>query len=87
MFIRVKIKPNNRINKIEKMEGDFLCIKVKSPREKGLANKDLIATLSLSFNIPKSAISIKSGLTSPNKMIEIDDTYASLVFDKLTEFS
>jgi uncharacterized protein len=87
MFIRIKVKANSRENKVDKMEGDYLTVKVKSPREKGLANNDLIKTLSLCFSIPKSSIEIKSGSTSPKKMIIIDDVYASIVFDKLSEFS
>ncbi len=87
MFLKVKVKANARINSIEKMEGEFLVVKVKSPREKGLANKNLIQTISDNFNIPKSAIVIKSGETSPKKILEIDDLYANLVFDKLSFFT
>jgi uncharacterized protein (TIGR00251 family) len=87
MFLKVKVKANARINSIEKMEGEFLVVKVKSPREKGLANKHLIQTLSDEFKVPKSAIFIKSGETSTKKILEIDDLYASLVFEKLSFFT
>jgi len=87
MFLKVKVKANAKINSIEKMEGEFLVVKVKSPREKGLANKHLIQTISDEFKIPKSSIAIKTGETSIRKILEIDDFYANLVFDKLSFFT
>lgn len=84
MFLRVKVKANSRENKIEKMVGDFLMVKVKSPREKGLANKALISLLCDTFKIPKTAIEIKSGSSAIKKLLLIDDAYASLVFEALS---
>ena len=87
MLLKVKVKANSYINKLLKKEGDSLVISVKAPREKGLANKHLINTLSEAFSIPKEAITIQSGEFSLKKLIVIDDSYANLVFEKLSSLS
>jgi uncharacterized protein (TIGR00251 family) len=84
MILKVKVKANGYENKIVKREGDFLVVSVKSPREKGLANKNLIETLSKEFSIPKKAITIESGLTSIKKIVVIEESYANLVFERLS---
>lgn len=87
MFLRIRVKANAREDVIHKAEGDYLVVKVKAPREKGLANKALIKILSKEFAIPGSSISIKSGHTSLKKAIEIEESYANLVFEKLSLLS
>ncbi|MCH9617714.1 MAG: hypothetical protein SP4CHLAM5_10870 [Chlamydiia bacterium] len=87
MLLRIKVKANTSQSKIHKMEGNYLVVYTKAPREKGLANKELIGIISENFNISKSAITIQSGSTSVTKMIHIEDAYASLVFERLSMFS
>jgi uncharacterized protein (TIGR00251 family) len=87
MIIRVRVKANAREDAISKKEGDYLVVKVKAPREKGLANASLLKTLSKEFLIPLSAIAIKSGHTCLKKTIEVQEPYAKLVFEKLSQFS
>ena len=84
MLLKVKVKANCYENKIIKREGAFLVVSIKAPREKGLANKNLIETLSKEFSIPKSSLTIKSGTTSIKKLIVIEDIYANLVFERLS---
>ena len=38
----------------------------------GKANKELIELLADKYDVPKSQIRIKSGLSSKNKLVEID---------------
>ncbi len=87
MLLKIKVKANSYENKILKKEGDCLVVSVKAPREKGLANKNLIATLSKEFSIPKNSISIKSGITSIKKLILIEEIHANLVFERLSSVS
>jgi uncharacterized protein (TIGR00251 family) len=87
MLLRIKVKANTSLSKIHKMEGNYLVVYTKAPREKGLANKELIRLLSENFNVPKSAITIKSGNRSITKMLCIEDFYANLVFEGLSIFS
>ncbi|MGB5594483.1 MAG: DUF167 domain-containing protein [Crocosphaera sp.] len=70
--IQVKVKPNAKQQKIEEStEGNFI-ISLKSPPTEGKANQELIKLLGKRFNVPKSHISIKSGVSSRQKLIEIE---------------
>ncbi len=69
---RVKVKPNSKQQSIkEETDGSF-TIHLKSPPVDGKANDELIKLLAEKFAVPKSKIRIKSGLSSRQKLIEID---------------
>ncbi|HBE57281.1 MAG TPA: hypothetical protein DEG17_19675 [Cyanobacteria bacterium UBA11149] len=69
---QVKVKPNSKQQKIEESEDGTLIVHLKSPPVDGKANKELIELLAKKFNVPKSKIIIKSGLSSKIKTIDID---------------
>ena len=54
-------------------------IAVASPAEKGRANKALIAFLAQQLGMPRKALAIDSGTTSPLKMIRINGAEAGQV--------
>ena len=68
---QVKVKPNSRQQKIEEQTDGSLTVHLKSPPVDGKANDELIQILSKKFDVPKSSIRIKSGLSSRNKLVEI----------------
>ncbi|MFN9599180.1 MAG: DUF167 domain-containing protein [Dolichospermum sp.] len=68
----VKVKPNSQQQKIEELANGSLNVHLKSPPIDGKANEELIKLLAKKFDVPKSAITIKSGVTSRNKLIIID---------------
>lgn len=70
--IRVKVKPNAKQQKIEQTEDGSLIVSLKSPPVDGKANQELIQLLAKEFQVTRSQISIKSGASSKNKLIEID---------------
>ena len=71
MKISVKIKPNSKTEAVEILpDGEFL-VRVKAPAKEGRANEALIVALKNHFNVPKSRISIASGLGSKNKIVDI----------------
>ncbi|MBE9233954.1 MAG: DUF167 domain-containing protein [Cuspidothrix sp.] len=70
---RVKVKPNAKQQKIEELADGSLNVHLKSPPVDGKANEELIKLLAKNFDVPKSSIRIKSGATSRQKLIEIDD--------------
>jgi hypothetical protein len=72
---QVKVKPNSKQQKIEESEDGTLIVHLKSPPVDGKANKELIDLLAKRFNVPKSKIIIKSGLSSKTKVIEIDTNW------------
>ncbi|GAX37735.1 DUF167 domain-containing protein [Nodularia sp. NIES-3585] len=69
---RVKVKPNSKEQKIEEQNDGSWTIKLKSPPVDGKANEELIKLLAKKFNVPKAHVRIKSGLSSRQKLIEID---------------
>ncbi len=68
---KVKVKPNSRVPKIIEEEDGSLTIHLKSPPVDGKANEELIKVLADKFDVPKSYITIKSGLSSRQKIVEI----------------
>jgi len=67
----VKVKPNSKTQSIEEMADGSLKVKLKSPPVDGKANKELIELLAEKFNVSKSDVQIKSGLSSKTKLIEV----------------
>lgn len=72
MKITVKVKPKSKQQKIEKKEDGVWIVKLKSPPLDGKANEELITLIAQECNVKKSQVTIKSGLSSQNKIIEID---------------
>ncbi|MBD2041676.1 DUF167 domain-containing protein [Microcoleus sp. FACHB-672] len=69
--IKVKVKPNSKQQTIqEEPDGSFM-VHLKSPPVDGKANEELIKLLAKKFEIPKFQITIKSGLSSRNKLVEL----------------
>ncbi len=71
MLLYLKIKPNQRFDRIEKSGSDWL-IRLKAPAIDGKANEQLIKYLSELLGLPKSKIVLKKGQSSRIKCIEID---------------
>jgi uncharacterized protein len=67
----VRLKPNARREKVEAVEGGTLAVWVNAPPVEGRANAALIELLSETLDIPKSYLSIKRGLGSKNKVVEV----------------
>jgi uncharacterized protein (TIGR00251 family) len=71
-ILRVKVKPNSKNQNLEEEADGSLAVRLKSPPVNGKANEELIRLLAKRFNVPKSGIRIKSGLSSKSKLVEID---------------
>jgi uncharacterized protein (TIGR00251 family) len=69
---RVKVKPNSKDQSIKEEADGSLTVSLKSPPVEGRANQELIKLLAEKFDVPKSRIKIKSGLSSRQKLIDID---------------
>ncbi|MEH1875385.1 DUF167 domain-containing protein [Nostoc sp.] len=69
---KIKVKPNSKQQKIEEQLDGSLIVYLKSPPVDGKANEELIKLLAKKFDVAKSDIRIKSGLSSRQKLIEID---------------
>ena len=72
MKISVKVKTNSKKARVEEKE-NILYVWLDVLPIEGRANKRLIELLSKHYKIPKSLISIKSGLRSKNKVVELKE--------------
>jgi uncharacterized protein len=72
MKIQIKVKPNARQSSIVELEDGTLLTSLKSAPVDGKANKELIKLLADRFDLHKSSIAIKSGLSSKIKLVEIE---------------
>lgn len=70
--LQVKVKPNSKKQSVQTLADGSFLVHLKSPPVDGKANEELIKLLAKEFNIAKSSIQIKSGLTSRQKRIEIN---------------
>ncbi len=70
-LIKVKVKPNSKQQTITEEPDGSLTVQLKSPPVDGKANEELIKLLAAKFDVPKSQIRIKSGLSSKNKLVEV----------------
>lgn len=81
MLLYVKVKPNQRFDKVEKI-GKEWQLRLKAPSVDGKANKQLVEYLSELLELPKSKIILKKGQTARIKCLEIDEL-ESVVLQKL----
>jgi len=72
MKIEVKVKPNSKQQKIEKVSLNNYLIHLKSSPVDGKANAELIQLLTKQFGVSKSQVVIKLGLSSRQKVVEIN---------------
>jgi len=83
MKLQIKVIPSSSRDCIAGWLGDSLKVKVKSPPEKGKANKAVIKVLEKSLGLEKGSISIESGLTSSIKIIKINNFDEDIIKQQL----
>ena len=71
-IIQVKVKPNARVSSLEQTDDAGWFAQLKSPPVDGKANKELITLIAQHFSCPRSAVSIKSGVSGRIKLVRID---------------
>ena len=73
--LRIKVTPRSAVNRVEgwaDAQHDTLLLKVTAPAEGGKANEAVVKLLADELDIPKSAVVIKRGETSRNKLITLE---------------
>ena len=70
MKLSITVKTRAKQEKIEKTDGGY-TVHVKEPPVENKANSAIIKLLSKYFRVPKSQITILSGMQSKRKIIEI----------------
>lgn len=69
---QVKVKPNSKKQTIQEEVDGSLIVHLKSPPVDGKANEELVKLLAEKFNVAKSKVTIKLGISSRTKLVEID---------------
>ena len=70
--IQVKVKPNARVSRFERLDDGAWLAQIKSAPVNGKANEELIALVARHFQCRKAAVSIKSGASGRVKLVRID---------------
>ncbi|MBI1871547.1 MAG: DUF167 domain-containing protein [Chlamydiae bacterium] len=71
IFVKAKLKAKEEC--VKKIDETHFEVFVKEPPIEGRANRAIIETLAEFLNLPKSSLQIISGLTSKQKMIQIQN--------------
>ena len=73
MTLRVKVVPASSRSAIAgEMADGTLKVKLSAPPERGRANEELCQLLALHYHVPRAAVSIAAGHTTPRKLVRID---------------
>jgi uncharacterized protein len=72
-LLRLMVAPGAARTAVVGVLGDRLKVRVAAPPEKGAANQELIAFLARALKLPKSAIRLKAGSASREKVVELID--------------
>jgi len=71
--LQVKVKPNSRVCGLEALDDGSWLARVKSPPVDGKANNELVTLIARHFKLPKSRVSVKSGVSGRMKLVQVDD--------------
>ena len=72
MKISIRVKPGARENRVEEIGQKQFLVKVKAPAKENKANIAVIETLAEYFKVPKSQLSILTGVQSSRKIVNIE---------------
>jgi len=70
--IAIRVKPNAKAHAVEEIGENQYLVKVKAPPKENKANREVIETLAEYFDVPKSRVSILTGLKSSQKVVKIE---------------
>jgi len=72
ILIEVMVKPNaRRASLVQESDGSWTA-RVKSPPVEGRANAELVALVAEHFGCPKSAVTIRRGVSGRRKSLRIE---------------
>ena len=71
MFIKLKVHPDSRRDKVFRKAPDAYEILTKSPAERGLANASALRQLSVEIGVDAKKILLIKGATSPSKIVKV----------------
>ena len=85
MLLRIKVKPNSKVDQVSVMADGTLSVKIKALPIDGKANKYLVEYLAKVFGISKAYIQVVKGESNSNKTVQINaaDEY---IISKINSF-
>lgn len=83
VLLSLHIQPGAKKTEVAGIHGEALKIRLAAPPVDGKANEALIRFLALCLEIPRAAITIKSGQTSRQKQLELSNIRLSEVMAAL----
>ena len=73
LLLRLHVQPRAAHNQVAGLQGEALKLRLTSPPVDGKANKAVIATLARLLELPKSCLTLRSGLQSRTKTVRIEN--------------
>ena len=73
LLLRLHVQPRAAHNQVAGLQGEALKLRLTSPPVDGKANKAVLATLARLLDLPKSCLSLRSGLQSRTKTVRIEN--------------
>lgn len=73
LLLRLHVQPRAAHNQVAGLQGEALKLRLTSPPVDGKANKAVIATLARLLDLPKSSLTLRSGLQSRTKTVRIEN--------------
>jgi len=70
--LRVRVSPGARRTEIAGRHGDGWKVRVAAPPEDGRANEAVLRLLAAQLGLPRRAVTIVSGHTAREKVVELD---------------
>lgn len=71
LLLRLHVQPRAAANGLAGLQGDALKLRLTTPPVDGKANTAVVAYLAKLLHLPKSALTIKTGQQSRNKVLAI----------------
>lgn len=73
LLLRLHVQPRAAHDQVAGLQGEALKLRLTSPPVDGKANKAVVAFLARLLELPKSCLSLRSGLQSRSKTVRIEN--------------
>ena len=80
----IRVQPRSSRAGIDGAHGDAVRVRVHAPPVDGAANEAVIEVLASALGVPKRAVTIVSGATSRNKIVEVGGVSAEELRKRLS---
>lgn len=77
--IRVRLTPRGGADRVERVEGGLLRVRVASAPVDGAANASLLRLLATELDVPPTAVRLVAGASSRVKVVEVEGLDAGAI--------